>query len=784
MNVDGTVSEVMSDKNVIVTSVKAALNNDQTMVSDDSNEAISKQESTTDSEKDQSQFEAYSCARCRKLKKRCPKQTPNCNNCVSVGVPCNYPGRAPRRSKKELEAARLRGEYEPSKRRKKDVNDINTGNSGNTSASNASTNSNTSPVLAFTPTSMPDALSDVGARNLTNVPDNNMEGVSSLISALNSSFDPSTHFKTPPAFPSLVSTNNVSNNMNTNLVLDSQTPSIFSSFPQPLTTNEHKNMHNNEANNNIIPGLTQPIVPPSYQTVPMLITNSNVKSVDKPKTNVRSSFNMEMFDSVPIIDSAIQLETISSVFKGGKETPWVKEDNSYREIDRSLYDRFIAAYFNHNHRTFPMVDKTGFLNRVSTIRDFTQMDGQYNDEFIFKLYMIMAIGCTTLQRAGMLFKDQEELSEHFAYIAMKKFSIVISLQNIGTVKSLLLLGIYSFFEPKGVSSWTISGLLMRLAISLGLNRALPQKKLRTMTATDVELRNRTFWSAYCFERLVATSLGRISAIDDDEINVPLPRSLYKEEESDLEVTLMTITLRRLSGRIYKKVHSVSVGKRNLNSDDKQKIINSLRKEIDDVYATQRAKIQKQKTENYSVAYFNSEFIGDNPDMISFHSSDIWLAMRYSQFQIMLYRPSVLIPKPPLESLTILGEFCLKALKFTYTLYKKKMLPLNWITLFRALTICNTMLYCLCQWSVDLIESKKEIQQCVDILQHFGEKWVFATKCAEVFQNISATILDISLSNGQVPNMDKLTRELFGASDEYKEILDENNVDVAWADKFT
>lgn len=57
------------------------------------------------------------------------------------------------------------------------------------------------------------------------------------------------------------------------------------------------------------------------------------------------------------------------------------------------------------------------------------------------------------------------------------------------------------------------------------------------------------------------------------------------------------------------------------------------------------------------------------------------------------------------------------------------------------------------------------------------------KCADVFQNISNTIVEISLSQGQDPNIDKLTRELFGASNAYLEILNENNVDVSWEDRF-
>ena len=447
--------------------------------------------------------------------------------------------------------------------------------------------------------------------------------------------------------------------------------------------------------------------------------------------------------------------------------------DSFKHIERPLYDRFIAAYFKHNHRSYPLINKIEFLNKVSTIRQFEEMEDKYETSFIFQLYMVMAIGCTTLQRAGILSKNEEGLSEHFAYLAMKKFCTVMHQQNVDTITCLLLLGIYSFFEPQGVSSWTISGIIMRLTIGLGLHRALTARKIKCMSVVEVEMRYRAFWSFYSFERLVSTSLGRISAIDDDDISVPLPRPLYAEETDDIEVTIMMISLRKMGGVIYKKVHSVGAGKQKLSPDEKQQIVNDLRNQVDELYDRERNKIREANL---------IAFPSQTKSCISFHTSDIWLAMRYAQLQIMLYRPSALIPKPPMESLSILGNFCLQALKHTYTLYKKKLQPLNWITLFRTLTICNTMLYCLCQWSIDLIESKIEIQQCVEILQHFGEKWVFAAKCADVFQTISNAILDISLSNGQVPNMEKLTRELFGASNEYQDILDDNNVDISWVDR--
>lgn len=488
---------------------------------------------------------------------------------------------------------------------------------------------------------------------------------------------------------------------------------------------------------------------------------------------------MHMPDSTPIRASSIQIETVAGIYQGGRTTPWVTEMGNYKPIERSLYDKFIAAYFTHNHKSFYMMDKVAFLNKVSTIRDFTAMDGEYEEHFIFQLYMAMAIGCTTLQRAEMLTKDEEGLSDHFAFLAMKKFCNVVHSQNVETIKCLLLLGIYALFEPKGVSSWTISGLTMRLVIGLGLHRALPPRKAQAKTdLVQVEVRSRVFWSSYCFERLVASCLGRTSAIDDEEITVPRPKPLYEEEVDDVDVANMMISLRRISGRIYKHVHSASAGRQQYSVEQRHAVVASLQREIDELYQVDKAKIMRK---NAASANGRANGHGHSDNTLSFHSSDTWLDMRHAQLHIMLYRPSALIRKPPPDYLAHLGECCLEALKHTYTLCKKKLLPLNWITLFRTLIVCNSILYCLCHWSIDLVESKIEIRQCVEILRHFGEKWVFALRCAEVFEGISNKILEISLSNGQVPNMEKLTRELFGASDHYQEVLEENDVDVLWMD---
>ncbi|CCK70346.1 Stb5p KNAG_0E00780 [Huiozyma naganishii CBS 8797] len=750
--------------------------------------------------------EGYSCSRCRKLKKKCLREVPACSHCLRAEVVCHYPGRAPRRTKRELEEATRRGEGPRRKRGKPPLQFPDADAARSLEALHRPGSAPANPLS----TSIGSDLSMQGRA----LPGSQVyENVSSLICALTNSIpdsdrpqvegqDPATaagtaqqqqndkyadgsaesHILHKQADPPLsnILTGSTESTFETN---KSALSSSYQTERHPLsdTTSPDSWPRNGQTKLETVPNQ----LPPFSISSPAFHPNSNLMAKHgnsmPPMLSQHDIFadqqhDLEKADSTPITAASIEIATVGNVFKGGRSSPCVNSNGSYKAIERALLDRFIAAYFRHNHRLFPMIDKIAFLNQISSIGEFNYelLCERFDSVFVFKVYMIMSIGCTTLRRAGMLLKDEEELSEHLAYLAMRNFCYVMNLQNMETIRCLLLLGIYSFFEPKGWSSWTISGIIMRLAIGLGLNRHIIAKKLKTIPVMELEARYRVFWSAYCFERLVATCLGRVSAIEDDDISIPFPQPLYDGEKEDIEVTRTMISLRRMGGRIYKQVHSVSVAKKNLSLVDKNKIISELREELDDVYEHEKEKMDRHNAEHKSSA----------TSVISFHSSGIWLAMRYSQLMILLYRPSTLIPKPPIESLSVLGQFCLEAWKHTYTLYQKRLLPLNWITLFRTLTICNTILYCLCQWSIDLIESKIEIQQCVEILQHFGEKWVFASKCAEVFQNVSNTILDISLSDGKVPNMDKLTHELFGASDAYHDILDENNVDVSWVDRLT
>ncbi|CAG8210408.1 unnamed protein product [Penicillium nalgiovense] len=118
---------------------------------------------------------------------------------------------------------------------------------------------------------------------------------------------------------------------------------------------------------------------------------------------------------------------------------------------------------------------------------------------------------------------------------------------------LILLCIYPFFEPYGIHSWTLSGVISRIAISLGSNRRLKQNE----DPFEQELKCRLFWSIYNLDMLLSVSFGKLST-DEDNIDVPLPKY------HNFKIILSMIRLRKIEGQIIKEFYSLKGTKETQN----------------------------------------------------------------------------------------------------------------------------------------------------------------------------------------------------------------------------
>ncbi|KAL1904234.1 Rac GTPase-activating protein BCR/ABR [Sporothrix stenoceras] len=156
----------------------------------------------------------------------------------------------------------------------------------------------------------------------------------------------------------------------------------------------------------------------------------------------------------------------------------------------ALARRLVDAYFRNVNRAYPFVDREKVLRDLEMAAD----DGDAasgSGSGATLLYLIMAIGCTTLQRAGQISSDvAAKFHVNYTEILQECFGRE---EDVESVQILVLLALYSFFDPNGASAWSIVGMVSRQAILLGLSRR--QRPLFTNNANC--LSTESHYAGYC-----------------------------------------------------------------------------------------------------------------------------------------------------------------------------------------------------------------------------------------------------------------------------------------------
>ena len=298
--------------------------------------------------------------------------------------------------------------------------------------------------------------------------------------------------------------------------------------------------------------------------------------------------------------------------------------------------------------------------------------------------------------------------------------------NIKHLQILTLLSLYSLFDPKGISTWSIVGILTRQAITLGLSRtdACPD-----LSPHEEEIRHRLFWSIFTLDRMLAVSIGHPMGLVDENMNIPQPAvtvdefasSERTEHASLLQLNRHIIQLRQLEQRILSSIHLKNHAEiSNTTSADRSAISRQLRSAIDDWYS------------------LGCLVCLPEADNIPIHSTITWLNARYYNLLILLYYPCQFNSHPKHSSAADLFSYIQKYFKYNYILFENKQLPLNSITLNRLIPACLVLLRCFSAMQPSNFSAKVELQNCIDIFRSFPAGWLSAHQAANVvaeFQRI-------------------------------------------------
>lgn len=389
------------------------------------------------------------------------------------------------------------------------------------------------------------------------------------------------------------------------------------------------------------------------------------------------------------------------------------------EVDMKV---LIKGYFDHVHKSSPFLNKIKTMEEVDVVlRQSRNASGRHVST---KLYLLAAIGGAALKHANRI------RPEIVAKLVVPYESIIcecLEMANVGSIEILLLLALYSLYDPEGLNPWVLTGILGRQIISLGLHRRSPRPEKSGLTAEETELRARLFWSSFELDRVVASSYGLPVAINDENIDIPLPGVTLEEfaasdlryYKETLQVSRSVVALRELEGRILQRIHlSNSASDAALSRSDCDIIIKDLRLQIDNWYA-----------QGCLISH------SDN-DKAPLHNTIPWLNVNYYSSLILLYTPSQFNSKSSRKQLVKLRRTIQQYVRCALVLLEQGHLSFNRITVGRLLVIAAIMLFCLRRQRGaipdDDFKTTEEVSMCLRILDAFPSNWILAQRVSIIF----------------------------------------------------
>ncbi|KAK2629502.1 hypothetical protein QTJ16_000322 [Diplocarpon rosae] len=217
--------------------------------------------------------------------------------------------------------------------------------------------------------------------------------------------------------------------------------------------------------------------------------------------------------------------------------------NCFDWPDPELADTLVQSYFDNIHRAFPIVEKLSFMTRY---REFIRGSVDLQVEDVLWLGTLNTIFAISAVYAHLTRKQNRgHFYDHLIYLARAKVlcldqGLLYEDARVQTTSALGLLCLYFITTGRLNRAWTIGGLAIRHALTLGLH---VRSEAETLSDFDKEYRVRLWWSLYSLECLLNELTGRPSCISDRDISTPLPinvdddtlkpgQTLYERGESE------------------------------------------------------------------------------------------------------------------------------------------------------------------------------------------------------------------------------------------------------------
>lgn len=194
---------------------------------------------------------------------------------------------------------------------------------------------------------------------------------------------------------------------------------------------------------------------------------------------------------------------------------------SYELPPKQLADELIDAYFARVHCLYPFVHEQTFRSDYEQIYVYQAMNlpGKPRPLSVALLNMVFAHAaefCRPLEQSAGLASSFVSKAKHIV------FAYMFREESLELVQSLLLMCQFLQSTLELNQCWSLVGLMVRSAISIGLHLNPPA----SLTHIGREVRKRVWWGCYMIDRTLSMKLGRPpSILSATAFDVDLPLSV-------------------------------------------------------------------------------------------------------------------------------------------------------------------------------------------------------------------------------------------------------------------
>lgn len=318
--------------------------------------------------------------------------------------------------------------------------------------------------------------------------------------------------------------------------------------------------------------------------------------------------------------------------------------------------------------------------------------------------------------------------------AIQDMECLFEARTLESLEGMLLLVIYQLRSPSRPGIWSLIGMTMRHALSLGLHRKLHGPKVAD------QRRKRIFWTTYMLERSIARTLGLPVSVSDRDIDVTFPAAVPEDIEDEDQLSLAILQdppaspttavnhifrLAQLESKIYSSIHRVD---RPLANDLSPKVTR-FRQLLDD-----------WKTQVPSAVPVLSDQERTSPNS---YVDRRYHTLHYHRVMLLLLLPSL----TGLPSTHADFELCVSSAGQVVQLYKKlhdhqDMLSYSLIALHATFVAGLTLIYCFLASGRAIFNPQfsSDVRACSTVLYVISERWSAARKVRDAFERmVSLTV---------------------------------------------